>query len=1157
MIQFSKLRLNGFKSFLDRTELDIRAGLTGIVGPNGCGKSNLVEALRWVMGESSAKKMRGEGMEDVIFNGSANRSSRNLAEVSVLLENNERKAPAPYNNSDEIEITRKITRDHGSAYKINGKNARARDVQLLFADSMSGANSPALVSQGHVAAMIRAKPKDRRLVLEESAGISGLYARRHEAELRLRAADNNLIRLEDIVGALETRFSGLKRQARQAVRYRNISAQIRETESLLAWLEWKTAKTQFDTAEKLYSQAEKIVSEKMTIVSRLTVKQTEEAKGIPELRNKEAQTAAAWQAQNIALQRLEDEAQLIEQQITENRELLTQTESDKKYELETAEESIFILEKLKEEEEELRQNRQNEKEEITALETIQKSKEDETKRLEKEHQSLLEEIAEFRAEKKTAEQLLNNDRSKLELLETKLTSLKDNLATKKNALRQGSPIPDLKKTITTLEQDEQRLDQEQSASEKKIEQHESERDTLEKKLQEIRNKDSRISSEINALKSVVQAFYEGDFKPVIEQIKTDKGFEIALSKAFGDTLSAATDPEASILWENRQNTNDSDIEWPIGVYPLKNHIQVPKELQRALEFIGFVENDENGRAFSENLKPGQSIVSKDGAYWRWDGLHIKAEAKDRHAEQLKQKNRLIELEEIYPAVEQKTKKLSDEMGALRGLLAQEIKNRDTLKVQARDTQRTLTEKRKALQSAIHNEAEQQTQITKTEESLALISAEAETLRKALKTHVDEMRRFDNSNMLNKEKSLEEQKDTLHDARQALHNAVRELEECKQHHKRAEARIHAIADERLNIKNRSIRAKEQLKKLDEREQQTLSKLEELLPRPEKIKKEKETILEALGELESRKNTAADTLAKAESALQIINKDLKAAENELTEAREERASSQATLTATRSQIESLRQSVESRFEMTPENLERKIQINSEAELPSIEDIRSKYDKLLRSRDAIGPVNLQAETESQEVEKELSTLLQERNDLLEAIDELRKGIRKLNKEARERLLIAFDHVNAHFQNLFSRLFNGGNAYLELVESDDPLEAGLEIFAQPPGKTLQSLSLLSGGEQTLASIALIFGMFLTNPSPICVLDEIDAPLDDANVDRVCDLLDEMCEQGKTRFLVITHHRLTMARMNRLYGVTMAEKGISKLVSVDLQQSFEFAEAA
>ncbi len=1156
MIQFSKLRLNGFKSFLDSTELDIRVGLTGIVGPNGCGKSNLVEALRWVMGESSAKKMRGEGMEDVIFNGTSSRPARNLAEVSILLDNTDRRAPAPYNNADEIEITRKIKRDQGSAYKINGKNARARDVQLLFADTMSGANSPALVSQGHVSAMIQAKPKDRRLVLEESAGISGLYARRHEAELRLRAADNNLVRLEDIVGSMETRLSSLKRQVRQATRYRNVSAKIKETESFLSWLEWKIAKTQFDTAERLFSQAEKIVAERMGVVSHLTVQQTEEAKDLPALRNKEAQTAAAWQAQNIALQRLEDESNLIEKQITECRELLSQTTSDRQHELETAEESVTSLEKLKVEEEELHKNRENEEEEIESLSTLKKEKEEDTKAIEKTHQGLLEEIAHFRAEKKAAEKLLHNSQSKQNTLKSKIETLIINLSSKKEELKQVSPVETLQKEISVLEEDDLRLEKDYGLSEALLRDLAQKKELAQETLQTCKNHESKISSEIKALESVIQSFYEGNFRPVLEQIQTDSGFEVALSKAFGDTLSASTDTNALVFWEDRSSSSEIS-DWPEGVAPLKNHIRVPKELQKALDFIGYVEDYDSGKNNAARLKPGQSIVSKEGAYWRWDGLHIKAEAKDRHAEQLKQKNRLIELEALLPAAEEAVQKSTEITEKLNEKIRNEQQKSDTLRKQSRETQRTLIEKRKSLQKAIHDEADRQTQIAKLEETLSLHTADSAELEKEITKHEEALSRFDHDNMEKKEKALEAQQSLLYDSRQALHKAMASLEECKQKHKRAEARIHAIADERLSIRNRSIRAKEQLKKLDEREKQTAEKLEELLPRPEKIRAERETILSALGELESRRNNASDRLTKAEKKLSETNKALKSAENELTESREERASSQATLNSTRSQIESIRQSIESRFECTAETLQQSIKIDQQEPLPSVEDIRRKYDKLLRERDNIGPVNLQAETEANELEKELTTLLQERNDLIEAIDELRKGIRKLNKEARERLLIAFDHVNAHFKTLFARLFKGGKAHLELVDSDDPLEAGLEIFAQPPGKSLQSLSLLSGGEQTLASISLVFAMFLTNPSPICVLDEIDAPLDDANVDRVCDLLGEIAEQAQTRFLVITHHRLTMARMNRLYGVTMAEKGVSKLVSVDLQQSFEFAEAA
>jgi chromosome segregation protein len=400
------------------------------------------------------------------------------------------------------------------------------------------------------------------------------------------------------------------------------------------------------------------------------------------------------------------------------------------------------------------------------------------------------------------------------------------------------------------------------------------------------------------------------------------------------------------------------------------------------------------------------------------------------------------------------------------------------------------------------------------------------------------------------------REALAEAREALHAAIRDFEISKQEQSRREARLQAIGDERVNLNNRCIRARERIVELDERSEKLQARIEELKKRPTAIKKESEELLSRITEQETARAAVSDKLASCEAELADTTKALKQAEAALSEVREARASAQATMDERRAQLESIRAYIQEQFSMSPEELGAQAALSDEA-MPDLETLKVQKDKAVRDRDLIGPVNLRAEQEAMELEGQLTGILAERNDLTEAINELRGGINTLNIEARDRLQAAFERVNEHFRDMFGRLFQGGKAHLALIESDDPLEAGLEIFAQPPGKALQSLSLLSGGEQTLTAIALIFAIFLTNPAPICVLDEVDAPLDDANVDRFCDLLDEFSERNETRFLIITHHRLTMARMDRLYGVTMAEKGVSQLVSVDLNQQFDFLEAA
>jgi len=1161
MIQFKKLRLSGFKSFVDKTELDIGQGLTGVVGPNGCGKSNLVEALRWVMGESSAKRMRGSGrnMEDVIFSGTSTRPARNFAEVSLLLDNSSLSAPAAYNTLEEIEVTRKIERDHGSLYKINGKTSRARDVQMLFADTVTGANSPALVSQGRVTAMINAKPQERRLILEESAGISGLYARRHEAELRLRAADSNLQRIEDLVGSMESRLGALKKQVRQASKYKSLSARIRELEVSVAYLEWRILCNKIEQRREKFAACESRVAEHMTTVTQLTKTQSVQSEDIPALRNREAELSAALQTHKLTLQRLEDQEQTLENHLRETKEQLERLKSDRAHEQQSLQESSETLEKLSEEEQKLQDNQANETDFLQEKIAIKDRLEEKVSKLESEYETFMASAAETKASRQAIEQKLASEKSRLLVLDERLDKLNEDLAKAREQFDQDNEPQSLKDDIKSLEETISHFRDQLEKNKPLLEQQQQDLDTARETLQESQTKKSEVETEIKTLRTLLHDDAQSEFRPVLEDIQPDKGFETALSRALGDTLMASTEDNAPVIWESRDLDIASFPALPEGAEKLAPHVKAPAPLQAALHLIGIVKDEQEGRSLASELKPGQSLVSTDGAYWRWDGLHIKASASDRHALQLQQKNRLKDLEKELPALEAGTDKARTALeGALnaRNSTQSEL---ETLQAKLRENEQALEEKRKAFNRMTEQRSELFAQIAKFEEGISNTQQEKETLSQTIAASEKDLEEYDEAAMSSQAEQVDKVREALTEARNGLREALRELDTVKQEQSRRQARLHAIADERLNLQNRTIRSKERLKELDERETQLQEKLQTLTSRPKSIDDDKNQLLEKISNLETQRAEAADHLAEKESELAQTNKALKEAEGELAQAREERASIQATAAAGQEHLTEIVSSIKEHFDTEPEALigETDLKIGEDQSLPEIDPLKTEKEQLIRQRDQIGPVNLRAEAEAEELEKEVGGILEERSDLVQAIDELREGINTLNKEARERLMSAFDHVNGHFQNLFVRLFGGGQAHLSLIESDDPLESGLEIFAQPPGKTLQSLSLLSGGEQTLASIALIFAMFLTNPSPICVLDEIDAPLDDANVDRVCDLLEEIAERGETRFLVITHHRLTMARMDRLYGVTMAERGVSQLVSVDLNKQIDFLEAA
>ncbi len=1158
MIQFSRLRINGFKSFVEKTELDIGPGLTGVVGPNGCGKSNLVEALRWVMGENSAKRMRGGdgGMEDVIFNGTATRSARNLAEVSLLLNNSARTAPAAYNGNDEIEVMRRIERDHGSLYKINGKTVRARDVQMLFADIVIGANSPAMVSQGRVAQIISAKPVDRRMILEESAGISGLYARRHEAELRLRAADANLARLQDILGGMESRLNDLKRQVRQATRYRNVNAQIRQLELLVAWLEWKSLEDRLESCRKTFETAESAVAEKLSTVTQLTVTQNTQAEDLPALRQAEAEAAAALQTVRIALQRLEDESSRHENALNETKVQIEQTTTDRAHEDNVLEESTATIERLEKQIEEIQAEQENDSGKLEQKRAIKEELEQKVRALEEQYTALMQSAAEIRAQRQSLEQQVAQNTARIETVKGRREKAAEELSALEASRTDADSDKEIRSKITALEEKSQSLNEENETTRARIIEIQKDLTEARAAMTKADAERSEFRAELAMLENLLRGDSEGQYKPVLDQLTADSGFEKAISRALGDALLASLESDAPARWMTRAGLRNLPS-LPFGVSPLLPSVNAPLELHPALSQIGLVANEEEGNRLRDSLEPGQALVSKDGFYWRWDGYFVQAQASDRNAVHLEQKNRLRELQKRKNDVETAVQEFADTLKAAETKLEEfETARRDGEAAQ-RDTDRELNTLRQELSRIRETQVRSESEISRLREIIRISDEDIQTLAEVIRWDGDRLKTYEAAATDRKAEDTEKLRQSLLEARESHQSAVSSFDMFQQQQNSRNARLHAISDERINTQNRQIRSRERMKQLEERGAMLADKLEQLVRQPQDFSEDRQKFMSKISDLENLRTEAAERLAVVDNEVTDTGKALKQAEAMLSESREARAHAQATLAALTEQQQSLSQHIQEQFEIPAIELPQYAAIDTEETPDNLETLRAKKEKLTRERENIGAVNLRADEEVQNLEKEVGGLLGERNDLMQAIEELRGAINKINKEARERLIAAFDHVNGHFQRLFTQLFGGGKAHLALINADDPLGAGLEIYAQPPGKTLQSLSLLSGGEQALASISLIFAMFLTNPSPICVLDEIDAPLDDANVDRVCNLLEEISARGETRFLIITHHRMTMARMNRLYGVTMAEKGISQLVSVDLQQSFEFLEAA
>ncbi len=1157
MIKFESVTLSGFKSFVDKTELTIAPGLTGIVGPNGCGKSNLVEGLRWAMGESSAKRMRGGDMDDVIFNGTSTRPARNFAEVVITLNNGMHTAPEPYAPYDQIEISRRIERENGSTYRVNGKIARARDVQLLLADTMTGANSPALVSQGKLTQIITAKPFDRRLILEESAGITGLHARRHEAELRLQAADNNLARLQDSLGALETQLTTLKRQSRQAEKYRVITDEIKQLESVIAALDWYKIVHQNQQDRHAFMRIEQTVADALLSVTQLTQTLDSQTVELPSLRNKAAESGARLQAVTIELRTLENEKKQIQESITQAQAGLSQIDQDLAHDQQLIADGQGLMAALFSEEKQLQIEEEQNDGRLPVLEQTRDAIAMKLDRDSKELQSKTQTLMGIDAKRQSLINQIKSDETRLESNRARSDQTRARLSLFMNA-QSAETSDDLESQIKTYEatlQTLQNLVTDLKAKTKNAE-------TALNAARAARDEKRQMVITYQTERKTLETFLSQDdmnYTPVLADIQAEAGFETALAKALGDTLFGSMDEQASIVWRGHERI--SPPAFPTGVAPLDEKVKAPPALHAALGYIGYVSDRESGDGASTFLAPGQTIVSLDGYLWRWDGLFIKPSVKDRQAMILEHKNRLatvienLERAEINLSAAENTFLQSDI--TLTSVRISEQENDSAL----RSTQSILNAARQEFQRKLQSDQASATEYARLTELLNLIEQDNAERALALDELKQDLSLLPDPVISGLASDVSTLRDHVNAAQIELRDATLAVDRFLQDSSRRKARFHGIADQRVSLNNRTARAQDHLNQLGDRRIQMNEKLESLIAKPTDLSETMNILMSRSSDLDAQKKIDSDALQLAENTVITLQRSLKESESILAQSREERAGIQGRIEMQAERLTAIESEILSLFQLSPQQLFESANLSfdtAENDLLSIDQKRSRKEKLARDRDAIGPVNLRADVEAQEIEITLNTINSERDDLIKAINELRGAIHTINIEARDRLTTAFDTINTHFKDLFTRLFGGGAAHLQLIEANnDPLSAGLEIFAQPPGKTLQSISLLSGGEQSLTAAALIFAMFLTNPSPICVLDEIDAPLDDANVDRICHLLRHITDICGTRFLVVTHHRLTMAKMDRLYGVTMGEKGVSQLVSVDLQQKLDFLEAA
>jgi chromosome segregation protein len=1143
LVQFTKVRLSGFKSFVEATELVIEPGLTGVVGPNGCGKSNLLEALRWAMGEGSAKQMRGGGMEDVIFNGTNDRPARNIAEVMISLKNSDRKAPAQWNEHEELEVVRRIERGEGSHYKINGQDARARDVQLLFADLSTGARSTAIVSQGKVGALINAKPAQRRMLLEEAAGITGLHSRRHEAELRLRGAENNLARLDDVIGALAGQMQGLKRQARQATRYRNIGEQIRACEAIQLHLRWREASDDLESARRRLREAEAKVTELAQAVTAGTAAQAKAAQAMPPLRLAEAEAAAELQRLALARETLEKEEEQLAEARAEYQTRLEQIEEDLARERTLSEDAAAALARIEAEAETLADTREDESGAQSEAARAVAEAEAALEIVEAELTRLTQAAAEAEAHRSGLAERLEALRAR----QGRLTERAQSIEIEREALA-ASAGPDADAGNAAAREADLALE----AARTEAEAAEAASVAARAREAEIRGALLQADEALATLRAEVKGLEalrsEVDDLPdaVLGHIRAEPGFEAALSAALGDDLRASTDDNQSIYWVSTAGPGGPQL--PDGAPPLIDHVAAPKALARRLSQIGVVANLAEGAAYAPHLVQGQRLVSRAGDLWRWDGFVTLAEAGNPAETRLRQANRLAEIAKVLPEAEATAQAARAAAEKAKAKAAQATETERAGRETLRTRMAALSQAREAQAKAAKEAAERTTRARALEEAAASVGADLDELDEELSTaeaalEIARSGEDSHAELEDKRAQVQAQRGALDELRQTRDRLRGEAEA-------RERRRTAIADERRIWEARLENGERQSKLLGERRSTAITAIEHLAGRPAEIDRLRSALIGSIESAETKRGEAAQALETAEARLAEIEGALRAAEGALADIREERGRSEGAVAQADQSIEAVTERIRERLGCAPPQALDAANLKEGAELPALEDIDTKLERLVRERDNMGPVNLRAERESEELGEQITTMESEREDLMGAISRFRQAINELNREGRQRLLASFDKVDEHFRTIFERLFGGGEAHLKLIESDDPLEAGLEIMASPPGKRLQAMSLLSGGEQALTALSLLFAVFMTNPAPICVLDEVDAPLDDANVDRFCSLLDAITQETKTRFLLITHHRMTMARMNRLFGVTMGEKGVSQLVSVDLQDA-------
>ncbi len=1134
-----RLAVAGFKSFAEPATLDILPGLTGIVGPNGCGKSNVAEALRWAMGEGNARTLRGAEMDDLIFAGTATRPSRNLAEVSLVVEGDG--LPAPFTGQAELHVVRRIERGIGSSYRVNGREARARDVQTLFADLASGARSSAMVSQGRVGAIVGAHPDDRRVVLEEAAGITGLHARRAEADGKLRAAEANLARAEDTREHLERQLAGLRSQARQAERYRTVSEAIGAAEAGLLALAYARAVAARNAAAAALNAAQGAVVRAAARSSTAGSEAATAAVALPALRVAEAET-------RTALERVRTEHAGHQAAAGRARDALAaastrraQVARDLAHAEQVARDAAGADARLAAEAADLEQNLLADPDQAAALQEAARQAAMALREAEAAAAEAGDRAAGVTAQVQALAQVLAQ-------AETRAHRSADALArVQADRSRAALAVVDPAR-IAAAQAEQQAADAALGEAQAQLDRAERARAAATPAAAAAREAQNRadaararLAAEASALAELLAVADGERWPPMIDRLQVPPGLEAALGAALGGELDAAANPGAARHWRTLPAL-------PAAALPgeaLAALVQGPPALGRALSGIGVVADDAAGDAMQPELRPGQSLVSRAGAVWRWDGYTVRAGTPTAAAIRLQQRNRLTllrtELAEAEAASESARTRRASADAAERQAAADDAQAR-----LARRSGEARADRARQLATGLQAQAAAAAaKLTQLDAQAASLAPEAAEAAAALDQARAQRAALPDAGRLRSE--AEQARAALAAARKQDAATTRAVDAAARDHAARQARRTVLAREREDWQFRAVDARDRVRDLDARRAEADAEQARLADEPAAVARRAEQDAARLGQAEAAHKQAAAALMEAERIAASTAAAARTAEAALGSAREALARAEAVA----AQAEGTLAPLPAPPGPAPADLSQAAEDRT----------RSALARLVQERDDMGPVNLRAEIETAEIEDAMTAVQRDRDELAAAIAKLRGGLGQLNQEGRERLQAVFQQVDRHFQALFSRMFGGGRAHLAMVGSDDPLQAGLEIYAQPPGKKLTTLTLLSGGEQALTALSLVFAVFRCNPAPVCVLDEVDAPLDDANVDRFCSLLHDMArengaQEGGTRFLVVTHHQLTMARMDRLYGVTMQERGVSRLLSVDLGAAVAIVDA-